>query len=268
MSLSLKNMHQNPHEFEKLMQEVDQKLKEEDIPIQGRSIAGLCAVAQKFKCDLSWESAEAKAINNWFVQTYGDKLKVNWDIAKTIVQIEGDIYSVKLPRIFGQRQVNVLEWIEQSTPKLLRSLSKTKLDAVGAQIFSHFKAYAKMEKMPRDNTTDLNTSVSHLISQHPQYGLSRWASLQASEKTLKDYIKKQGGTFPKGGKDGHNLSRLAMIAEQHGLPVVDKTLIASVQCPASVRYSETSSSKQAAIDAYLASVRVCAHVAENYSSCS
>lgn len=264
MNSPLKSILQNSQAFEKLMQETDAELKAKNIPIQGRSLAAQSAITKKFKCSLSWESEEAKAINNWFVQTYGDRLKVNWDIGKTIVQIKGDVYSVKLPRVLGRVNVNVLEWIEKATPKLLRSLSEAELNAIGAQIFSHFDGYAKMERMPRENTTDLYTSVNHLINQHPQYGLSRWASLQASEKTLKDYIKKKGGTFPKGGKDGHDLSKLAMIAEQHGLPIVDKALIASVQCPASVRYSETPSSKQEAIDAYLASVRVCKHVAENY----
>lgn len=264
MRLSLINILQDSQAFEKLMQEIDAELKANDVPIQGRFLAGLTAITKKFKCGLSWESEEAQIINNWFVQTYGDKLKINWDVGKTIIQIKGDIYSVKLPRVFGQVKVNTLEWIEKATPKLLRSLSDAELNIIGNQIFSHFNAYTKMEKMPRENIIDLDTSVSHLINQNPQYGLSRWASLQASEKTLKDYIKKKGGVFPKGGKDGHDISKLTMIAEQHGLPAVSKTLISSVQCPASVRYSETPSSKQEAIDAYLASVSVCAHVAENY----
>lgn len=251
MSLSLINILQDSQAFEKLMQEIDAELKANDVPIRGRFLAALTAIAQKFKCSLSWESGEAQAINNWFVQTYGDKLKVDWGVGETIVQIKGDIYSVKLPRVFGQVKVNVLEWIEKATPKLLQSLSDIELNIIGNQIFSHFNAYSKMEKMPRENTIDLDASITHLVSQNPQYGLSRWASLQASEKTLKDYIKKKGGTFPKGGKDGHNLLKLATIAEQHGLSVLDKTLIASAQCPASVRYSETPSSKQEAIDAYL-----------------
>ena len=264
MNLPLNAILQDPESFENLMQEIDTQLKNEDVSIQGRSIAGLTAITKKFKCSLSWESNEAKAINNWFVQTYGDKLKLNWDIGKTVVQIKGDIYSVKLPRIFGQVRVNIIEWIEKCTPKLLQSLSETELDAIAAQIYSHFEAYSKMEKMPRENTTDLDTSVNHLTNQHPQYGLSRWASLQASEKTLKDYIKKQGGTFPKGGKNGHNLSKLLSIAEQNGLPALDQALISSVQCSAGVRYSETLSSKEEAIEAYLASVQICAHVAEHY----
>ena len=264
MNLSLNAILQDPKSFENLMQEIDVQLKNDDVPIQGRSMAGLAAITKKFKCSLSWDSYEAKAINNWFVQTYGDRLKINWDIGKTVVQIKGDIYSVKLPRIFGQMRVNVMEWIEKCTPKLLQSLSEAELDAIAEQIHSHFEAYSKMGKMPRENTTDLDTSVNHLANQHPQYGLSRWASLQASEKTLKDYIKKQGGTFPKGGKDGHNLSKLFDIAEQHGLPALDKTLVSSVQCSAGVRYSETPSSKEEAIDAYLASVKICAHIAKSY----
>lgn len=130
MNSPLKSILQNSQAFEKLMQETDAELKAKNIPIQGRSLAAQSAITKKFKCSLSWESEEAKAINNWFVQTYGDRLKVNWDIGKTIVQIKGDVYSVKLPRVLGRVNVNVLEWIEKATPKLLRSLSEAELNAI------------------------------------------------------------------------------------------------------------------------------------------
>ena len=78
------------------------------------------------------------------------------------------------------------------------------------------------------------------------------------------YIRKQGGEFPKEGKNGHNLSKLLSIGEQHGLPALNQALVSAVQCSAGVRYSETLSSKEESIGAYLASVQICDHVAEHY----
>lgn len=257
--MTLRKIFENPDVFNLLMEEIDNEMKQQNVAIQGRSIAAGSIISKRFKCMFSWNSSEAMAIDAWFQQRYGERLKIDFYIGKTVVKIKQDLYYVNLPLVYGSIKLDVFTWIKDATSDLLRSLSPEELDIIGNQIIDHYRAYNSMQRLPSKCVVDLKVAVEHLTNQNPQYGLSKWASLQAAEKTLKEDIKKRGGDPPK----VHNLLALSKMAEELGLPAVDKAEINNAQCRADVRYDDVSISEDA-YAAYYASVQICRHVAKNF----
>jgi HEPN domain-containing protein len=108
--------------------------------------------------------------------------------------------------------------------------------------------------------SDLLASSNHLFDSPLNYGLSKWASLQAAEKFIKDFIVAKGGAAPK----HHNLKQLAAIAESHGLHKILENWLDDIQCSAEVRYGGISVTVQEAIEAQYATLQVCEHIAGEF----
>jgi hypothetical protein len=259
--MTLKEIIQSPEQFEALMREINEELKEEQVPIEGRSIAALGKVSEKYHCTLGWTDEEGAQISRWFHSRYGDRMKMNFDIGKTLVCIDGDIYSVSLPMILGQMKVNPFKWIDRASPNLLNSLSEEELGVIQEHLIDHYRAYNKFKYTPAEHTADLIIAVDQMMIRNPEFGLSKWASLQASEKILKGYIRVNGGTPPRGGKHGHDITFLIKQANALGLPVINSDIISDIQCTAGVRY-EHNLTQQDAYSAYCSSIILCKHVAE------
>ena len=100
---------------------------------------------------------------------------------------------------------------------------------------------------------DLDAAVSHLITNRPQSGLSKWSSLQAVEKMVKAYISQTGEEI----KRTHSLNKLFKQAEKLGLLVPPEQYINDIQCSAGVRYGEMSVSIEDAVTAHLLSLEIC-----------
>ena len=59
----------------------------------------------------------------------------------------------------------------------------------------------------------------------------------------------------------HELNKLAILAQQHGLANIPETLLKLIQCPAYIRYGEVKVSLKEAIDSHHAAIEVCNIVA-------
>ena len=250
--MNFKEFIDNDDNFERVLEETDAQLKADSVLIPGRSIAGLSEISKRFTVSLSWDGKEARKINQWFNNRYGERMKMDFSPGSTAVQIQGDIYEVKLPLIFGSMKINVLEWILKVTPKTLHSLKPQELDALGGLIQKTYESFQYIKFLPQEATVDLETAVDHLVKEKPQNGLSQWASLQATEKTLKAYIKKHGGSSP----PIHDLSKLAAIAEKLGHPQIDPALLKAVQCSPGVRY-DIPVTPENALTALHSSIKIC-----------
>jgi|GEM_PF-3189485 len=259
--MTLKEIIQNPDAFESFMREINEELKDEQVPIEGRSLGALSKVSERYQCMLGWTDEEGAAISRWFHSRYGERMKMNFDIGKTLVCIDGDIYSVSLPMILGQMEINVFNWIDGVSDNLLKSLNEEELYSIQHHLVEHYRAYNKFKYIPAEHTADLTIAVDQIMIRNPEYGLSKWASLQASEKTLKGYITINGGNPPRGGNRGHNIPLLVEQANALGLPEIDSNIISDIQCTAGVRY-EHNLTQEDAYNAYCSSIILCKHVAE------
>jgi hypothetical protein len=104
---------------------------------------------------------------------------------------------------------------------------------------------------------DIRMSVEQMMLPSPQFGPSKWASLQAVEKFLKAYISQKGSK----AEWIHILSELADTAESLGLRTVDKRSLELVQCSPSVRYQSSLVTKEEAVSAHQAAILICAGIA-------
>lgn len=175
-------------------------------------------------------------------------------MGRTVVFIAPDVWAVDLPVIFGQVEVNALDWIENKTDALLRSLGEPGAHQVCLKLVRKLDQFNEMQQFRRDFGPDLDASVTCLVEHPIQPGLAKWAALQAAEKTLKAFIRlhKQEPS-----KQGHDLQKLADHAARAGMGEVASELIAQVQCPAGVRYGEVAVSPSEAVDAHDAAVEIC-----------
>jgi hypothetical protein len=104
-------------QFESLMNEIEQELKDEDIPIPARPMRAMGVAARKLKITipvLPWEGYNLSVftnenmsahIENWYQHKYGNLLKIDFSPASYIVEIKDDPYELKLPRIMGKARI-------------------------------------------------------------------------------------------------------------------------------------------------------------------
>lgn len=251
----------NPEAFDTYMKSVDKRLKAAGIDIPGRTFVALPEISREFNCIISSDDELHKRVNRWFEDRYGDRSKLSWQIGKMVVLIDDDPYIVQYPLVLVPRIVDPLEWIVDATPALLHAISPNDLDILVESLISGYESFQQLKGLPEAARANLETAIVQIMNQPSHYGESKWASLQATEKTLKAYIKQQGGT----PKRTHKLTDLAKQAEKFGLPPVSQPLIGCIQCSAGVRYDDISVTLDEAVEAHHASIQVCMHIATNFS---
>jgi hypothetical protein len=224
-------------------------------------------------------------INEWYETRYGDRLKLHLGPGSVALLIRGEPWRMFLPRIYGTvhftcvsdlekyRNVprvsrgkpivaNILNNIEKFSAGLAAMLSLTERKQILVFFLASMETHGRLEKVldkpyVKEAKADLESSVSRIFSCPPQYGLSKWASLQFIEKLLKSFLELKNTPIPK----HHDLTKIAQEAEKVGLRPVSRQLLASVQCSAGVRYGEVTVTLTEAMAAHHAALYLCRHLA-------
>jgi len=226
-------------------------------------------------------------IHAWCRERYGDRLKIRFGPGSVAILIRGDAWRLELPRVFGtarfacdpdlekykgqrllrQGQVqptyNVLNCIDEFPSGLAASLSVEERKEILAVFHERFLDFAALESIAdrayvKEALADLEAAVVHILSRPPQYGLSKWSSLQFVEKLLKSFLAGVGAPIPR----KHNLAGIAKLAQANGLSPVGRASLGRIQCPAGVRYGEVRVTLQEAIAAHQESLAVSRSLAE------
>lgn len=271
--------------FGQVMTQIDEQMRKEGTAITARSLLGPSKFTWAYRTWLMQRDPLHEKIVEWFNRRYGDRLKMDptWKMA---VLIRGDLYRIRLPLCFGSVNVtcsaehlgitdksrlgtrnqlptiNVLDLLDDFTDDYGRSLTKEELSGLMNSFLLGFDARNKIESISesefvKEAIGDIHVSVSHLFATPPQYGLSKWSSLQAVEKLLKAFIHQQGGQVEK----IHQLEKLAERAESLGLPPVPRSWLDQIQCSAGVRYGEIDVTPVEAVDAHYAALAICSGIA-------
>lgn len=285
-------------DFQNLMENVDTELKDKDFQIFQRPLAAWFEISSRFNLNLRFPPFKNIASENsycgddltirifqWYENKYGDKLKFDptWKIA---ILIRGDAYRLQIPLAFGAfvgvcsketfgkeppsvnsngelPQMNILNLVDDLTEGYVKTFKSEELK----NIFDNFMLgnYARYEMetlldkaLVEQAKGDIEAAVSHIFSNPPQYGLSKWASLQATEKIIKAFIEEKNNTFP----FSHDLKKLAEQAEAAGLREIPEALLDLVQCPAGVRYGNPAVNLIESIQAHHACLDICLGVAK------
>lgn len=285
-------------EFERFMQAIDAQMRAESIPIEGRELKAASLASQQLGINLpiaplpdrkAMEGVYIGAdltlhLREWIQARYGKKLNMDWGPGTVPVLIDGDLYGMSLPLIFGGVRVvanpgthgkypgrnsgaqptpvcNVLDCIDGLTTVLSGSLSKDILELLVKLFCTAHENLGWIKSVPPGEMidaaqADLASASQRILGTPAHYGLSRWSSLQAAEKFNKVYISTKGGNFDK----THDLIVLNNAACNHGFKGISSEFLYKITCSAAVRY-EGSSTLYEAFDAYWAALEACGLIA-------
>jgi hypothetical protein len=186
----------DPSKFDAYIASIDTRLKDQNIPIAARPLMAPCLITEDHRITITLGDERWQRIEAWYRRRYGERLNIDFSLGTSVVIVSGDAYRVRLPLRYGRVRVNPLEWIGDATAALLRSLPSSELDALANRCIWLFEAFRDIAKLRPESTVDLRTAAEHILRQPPEYGLSKWASLQSTEKALKSFIRSSGGNPP------------------------------------------------------------------------
>lgn len=275
--------------FDAMMREIDGRLSREGYSIEDRPIAATREVSvlhgvpipiggvdpERMPPELAAHAPLGAAITGWYDETYGERLKVDMKPGRTVVRLDGDLYALSIPRVFGgvafgvsrvflpkrtslaaPAECNIIELVEHMTPTKAAQLSDDDLRAAERAFITALWASYTLEATPHplmdSARADVATAVTALMHRGGRFGESKWASLQAAEKTLKAAIALQGETFPY----SHNLTKLAARLIEVGVHVTVQPLVDAIQCTPGIRYGDEACSEAEAVAAHQASLEL------------
>lgn len=280
-------LEQGP-QFEAMMAQIDLKLTNEGADIPSRPMLAVREVSMKYGLnmplggdparmppDLRENAALSEAINQWYKDNYGDRLKENPCPGQMVVLLDGDLYVLRVPRIFGRvnfvltRQwlnsagisrgpttCNIIQLVDEMTPAKAARLSDAALNAIGDAFETAVPAAYTLESTDHNlmfiARGDVEVAVNSLMARGGRNGESKWASLQAAEKVLKAAIDLAGLKFG----FTHGLAGLCQTLADTGLKFDASTQVAAIQCTPSIRYGDESCTRDEALLAHRASLEL------------
>lgn len=275
-------------QFEAMMAQIDLKLKQEGVDIPSRSMLAVREVSLRYNLAiplggdptrLPGELAEnlglSKAIKSWYDNVYGDRQKIDFCPGRTVVEVDGDLYAMRIPRAYGSAHYvvvrdwfdtpeitrgpairNVVQLLEDMTPAKAARLSAMALDSIAAAFETALPASYTLECTPHDLMSiargDVAVAVDSLMIRQGRYGESKWASLQAAEKIFKAAIDLAGSKYP----FTHVLAELDKILTATGLVFDVQAQIVDIQCQPAIRYGLEPCTRKGALAAHHASLEL------------
>jgi HEPN domain-containing protein len=283
--------------IEDMFEEIDERLIDQNVPIPNRPLHALRELSLRLKITLPLTSTKHGDINDkdknwiitdrlkkWYQCRYGERLKKDFCIGKVAILIRGAPWIIRIPWVWGTVRMvahptlpsdlfrsdgikptfNILDSIESLSANLRQDLKQSELKDImrvfklGFYSISILREH-KDQAIVKSALGDIASATSHIIMDKPSYGLSKWASLQAAEKSLKFRIELSGSQYPK----SHDLKGLCKILSKLGNPIPERDVIDKVKCSAAIRYGELKTSIEEAVNAQHASLEIILKIFDN-----
>ena len=276
------------NEFNKIMIEIDNELSNQGKSIQQRSMLIPLIISERYKIQLptsppppglghesfkNWPITQR--IREWFDNKYGSRQKIDFKIGRMVFLIKNDIWHFCFPKVYGSVKFvlskdnakannsrehdiyNVLDYIKDLPNGMRESLDNTEMKTIFDLFRLGYDSFTKLNmhagnKLVEAAISDISTSVNCLLEKSAHYGASKWSSLQSAEKLLKYSIEITGNAFPK----THELHKLTKLAKSYGLKYNVDHLIDKIQCTPAIRYGDEQCSKEEAIYAQHAGIKL------------
>jgi hypothetical protein len=230
----------------------------------------------------------ASHIDEWYKNKYGKRLNICFDINSVVVVIRDDPWRLNLPMIGGEVLItcdpgsldrakstisygtpgnppllNVLNCIDGLTERLANSLTPEELAHIEWLFKRAYNNLSQLELILNkqyipEAKSDFKIAVDSILSHTPNFGMSKWSSLQFVEKLLKAYMSEAKIEI----KKIHSLKKLNELAKSDGfLQGIPDKLIGILECDPGARYDMSSVASYSAIMAHHASIEACFHMA-------
>src|ERR1039457_2902724 len=92
-------------EFDAVMTEIDNELRQRSDRIVGREMLGLLEFCAKFKVTLHNTHPTTKRITAWFERMYGDRLAIGWAFGTSIVPVKGELCRIRGLLFYGSMPI-------------------------------------------------------------------------------------------------------------------------------------------------------------------
>ncbi len=245
-------------EFHCLMLEIDDKIAANHPEIPGRELAALSEFGKLFPGNIHFID-ESNPVIKWYEAMYGDRLKGFGPWLSSIVLIKKTPYRVSFPIIIGQTPLDLFGFIEGLTEFRKNTLSEDERTAIGMLIAKLFMSLSRIENIDVFLWYgDLIVAITMIMNRHCNFGISKWASLQMTEKMIKYFLKKTHGKYPR----SHDINDLFHRSAEHGLELPPQEWIDSVTCSAGARYGEEKVTIDEAVAAHHSAIFLCDHIAK------
>lgn len=157
------------------------------------------------------------------------------------------------------RRFDVLEFVKEFPKSARDLLVEGELPGIFTllcrnRIYGHAVVMARHHKYMKEALGDITASVDFLLKRPPQTGSSKWAALQAVEKSLKSYLEHGGAKYPRGGPHAHDLFYLAGLVAKSAGPILSEQLLDEIQCAPAVRYDRSGVDRNEAARAHHAAL--------------
>jgi len=277
-------------EFIERILKIDSQLIVENIPIPNRPLHAIGRYAKEYKCEVvigtppnhkkSLDKYDkfniGETINDWYENKYGERLYADLSIGCVGLLISGDVFKLKIPIYFcallGNKNgkpikldripdhqllsFNIFRFVESITANIIKDIphdEKLKAYAIfnhAVELYNLFDRKYLKSDLITSAKADFEKSIDYLIGNNKSTGLSKWSSLQATEKVLKSALNYKKVKFHK----THNLFELFEQLYLIGFPKGEDKLISEVQCSPSIRYGDNKYSLTDAIKAHHISI--------------
>ncbi len=252
-----------------LLKEIDEKLRQEGVDIPWRPFHAWGRVCRRLGVSLDADHPISEEIQNWFAEVYGDRLKAPTLLGRIPIEMRGDIHVISMsPKIELTKDGTAkpsFDWGLDGGPKLFETLGETEkreihdLLQMGWGVFSELAPYVSERALPMEATADLEVSLEQLTRKDgASLGLSKWASLQTAEKSLKAYLNSKGQAPPR----THSIQRLHALAvaqdfpDLQGIRMAEGVLLELIECSAGVRYGDEPVTRREAIGAHYSALMI------------
>lgn len=264
-------------EFDQMMESVDNHLAALGMPPNQRSLRASRLVAIALQLDLmpimnrttqrgepfSQNDLGARIID-WYRDNYGERNKVNFSPGSVVLNLDGSLWRISYPRIFGTVELFISRDLSEGAPgnviarapprsnvlRTVKDLTQRRADRLtDFQLFFIWNfwhaGYHAIETLENLHGHDLfdqargdyRLAVDTLMDGHPLNSV-RWNTAQCAEKIIKGLLARAGKTYPKGGPNAHDIPHLGQLLRDHLSIDVANSLLAAIKCPPSVRYGE------------------------------
>ncbi|MFC3051428.1 HEPN domain-containing protein [Kordiimonas pumila] len=213
---------------------IDDKLSRQQVQVSQRPIACFEDIQGKFGVAFFNCPAWLKeAVWNWYRKQYGQKVDQAIQEGFSVILIRGEPFRIRFPVVYGTVRLNLLEFIEGANAGFWQDFAADQVEMIAREIARLY--YLLMDgKTSRKILADLNTAAHKLTGEYRDYGLSKWSSAQAAEKSLKTILY---GPDETKWKKTHDIKRLVEEAIQCGHSDLQIRYAELVDCDPSARYN-------------------------------
>lgn len=264
-------MNDIPDDLSPVLREIDDKLKLEGVPPHMRAVRAVKEFSARFGVksyvldlapvkpgEVILKTDYPKRIHAWFREVYGKRLPMQRS-AKVAVFAHGDLWEMLIPFGYGRLPIDPCDCLTHLTSARLALFTNADRReahyqfALGHGVRAAFDRFRKSNQSFIEAETDWTTAVALLTAQTPNFGQSRWASLQMCEKFMKGLIVLFGEGDP---RQRHDLEKLhgELAKSVEGLNLMH--LVSRLECLPAVRYGEVLSTQEQAYSAHKAGLQL------------